>query len=178
MASDLKHRDWLLFSTKSLLLQKDQNITVDIIDTPDGGKRLIASGIKPSIIEDLTFLVNSDQNNNYLYLEDFKVFVAGYNSAVNIPGLVDVVQNAFRNSDINGFIDDHKKHKPFAVYNYNTLAMSAYEGATFSGFVSSYTSLIPFTPDVDNNVSYSITLNPDLTAGEIMHLRSVQPNIC
>ena len=40
--------------------------------------------------------------------------------------------------------------------------MSAYEGATFSGFVSSYTSLIPFTPDVEENVSYSITLNPDL----------------
>ena len=56
--------------------------------------------------------------------------------------------------------------------------MSSYEGPTFSGFVSVYSSLIPFTPNVDNNVSYSITLNPDLTAGEIMHLRSVQPNIC
>ena len=81
---------------------------------------------------------------------------------MNIPGLVDVIRNAFRNSDINGFIDDHKKHKPFAVYNYNTLAMSSYDGATFSGFVSSYTNLIPFTPDVENNVSYSITLNPNI----------------
>ena len=49
MSKDLTSREWLLFSTKSMLLMKDENISVDIIDTPDGGKRLIANGISPLI---------------------------------------------------------------------------------------------------------------------------------
>ena len=161
MQADLKHRDWLLFSTKNILLQIDQDITVDIIDTPDGGKRLIASGIDTNTIEKLNFIVNTDENNNYLYLEDFKVFINGRNGALNIPGLKDIIINVFRTSDINAFLNDKKTHFPFAVENYNSLAGSSYTGRTFPGFVGSFTNLIPFTPYVNLNVTYSITLNPD-----------------
>ena len=160
--NDLTHRDWLLFSTKALLLRADEYISVSIIDTPDGGKRLIASGIDSSTIEKLPFLVNTDKNNNYLYLEDFEVYTAGYFSPVNIPGLVELIKHSFRMSDITAFTTSNcKVHYPFAVSNYNSTSNSSFDGETFSEFVSTFANLMPFTPKIDSNVTYSITLNPD-----------------
>ena len=158
MATDLKHRDWLLFSIKSILLQVNENICVDIIDTPDGGKRLIANGILPETIEKLDFIVNTDQNNNYLYLEDFKVYSVLSFSPLNIPGLKEVIQNVFRTSDINAFLKGDKIHKPFDVENYKK--NTSFKGASFNEFIISFASLIPFTTNV-KDVTYSIVLNPD-----------------
>ena len=161
MASDLKH-DWLLISTAAHLLRADNYISFSIVDTHDGGKSLIASGINPSTIEKLSFLVNTDKNNNYLYLEDFKVYTAGYFSPVNIPGLLEIIQHSFRMSDITAFTTSNSKvHYPFEVSNYNSTSNSSFDGATFSEFVSTFANLIPFTPKIDSNVTYSITLNPD-----------------
>ena len=56
MPADLKHRDWLLFSTQRMIQKVDETITVSIRDTPNGGKILIASGISESSIEKLSFL--------------------------------------------------------------------------------------------------------------------------
>jgi hypothetical protein len=158
MASDLKSRDWLLFSIKSMLLQVNENICVRIIDTPDGGKRLIADGILPEVIEKLYFIVNTDKNNNYLYLEDFKVYNIATFSPVNIPGLQEVIQNVFRTSDINAYLKGDKIHKPFEVQNYNK--NTSFKGASFNEFVMSFTDLIPYTSNV-KDVTYSIVLNPD-----------------
>jgi hypothetical protein len=159
MAADLKHRDWLLFSIKSMLLQVNENISVNIIDTSDGGKRLIANGISHSIIEKLYFIVNTDQNNNYLYLEDFKLYIPGYFAPLNIPGLKEVIQNVFRTSDINAFLKGDKIHKPFDVANYKM--NTNFTGPTFNEFIKTFASLIPYSPDITTAI-YSITLNPDM----------------
>jgi methylglyoxal synthase len=90
---DLKHRDWLLYSTKRIIQSVDENISVEIIDTPNGGKKLIASEITEADIDKIAFLTNTDQNNNYLYLEDFQVYIAGSISPLNIPGLKETVMN-------------------------------------------------------------------------------------
>ena len=158
MATDLKSRDWLLFSIKSMLLQVNENISVDIIDTPDGGKRLIANGILPETIEKLNFIVNTDENNNYLYLEDFKVYSVASFSPLNIPGLKEVVQNVFRTSDVNAFLKGDKIHKPFDVQNYNK--NTSFKGTSFNEFIMTFTDLIPYTPNV-RDATYSIVLNPD-----------------
>jgi hypothetical protein len=159
MTSNIKN-DWLLISTAAHLLRTDNYISLNIVDTPDGGKRLIASGIDPSTIEKLSFLVNTDTNNNYLYLEDFKVYTAGYFSPVNIPGFLEIIQHSFRMSDITAFTtSDSKVHYPFAVSNYNSTSNSGFGGATFSEFVSTFANLMPFTPKIDSNVTYSITLS-------------------
>ena len=72
---DLKHRDWLLYSTKRLLQKTGaESISIDIQDLPNDRKVLFAGGITESMIDNLQFLVNTDQNNNYLYLEDFRRF--------------------------------------------------------------------------------------------------------
>ena len=158
MAEDLKHRDWLLFSIKSMLMQVNENISVNIIDTHDGGKRLIADGILPETIEKLYFIVNTDQNHNYLYLEDFKVYNIATFSPLNIHGLKEIIQNVFRTTDINAFIKGDKIHKPFDVANYKM--NTSFKGTTFNEFIMSFTDLIPFTSSV-KDVTYSLVLNPD-----------------
>lgn len=151
---DLQHRDWLLFSTKSIILSVDPSISVFIEDTPNGGKILRATQVSEETIGNLPFIVNTDQNNNYLYLEDFKVYIQGYIAPVDIPGIVPTFINVFRNSDINGFLQNNKTHFPFVPSNL--------KGLTVNQFVDHYTALQPNTLDTLNYVKfYEFVLNPD-----------------
>ena len=160
MSKDLTSRDWLLNSTKSLILSVDENISVEIVDTPDDGKVLIASGISESSINKLKFITNTDQNNNYLYLEDFQVYLPGNFTPLVVPGLKEVVINAFRNSDINAFVKSEKVHYPFVVGNMMTQNRPSY---TFSTFIDAYTGLLANIFGTYGSVKvYSITLNPDI----------------
>jgi hypothetical protein len=153
---DLKSRDWLLFSTKSLILSVDQNISIQIIDTPDGGKRLIANGITDNSIEKLYFIVNTDRNNNYLYLEEFNVYKKNSSKPLNIPGLDDIMKNAFRSSDALNFISDNKTHKPFAGSNFKTTSSD-----TFSQYIDELTGFLPNTLTTKGvEKTYEIILNP------------------
>lgn len=154
---DLKHRDWLLFSTKSLILSVDQNISIQIIDTPDGGKRLIANGITDNSIEKLYFITNTDGNNNYLYLEEFNVYKKNSSKPLNIPGLDDIMKNAFRSSDALNFISDNKTHKPFVGSNFKTASSD-----TFSQYIDELTGFLPNTLTTKGvEKTYEIILNPD-----------------
>jgi hypothetical protein len=155
--ADLKHRDWLLFSTKSLILSVDQNISVKIIDTPNGGKLLIASGISETAIDKLHFIVNTDQNNNYLYLEDFKVYKKNSPKPLNIPGLKDIMINVFRSSDAFNFVSDNKTHIPFSGSNFKTASVD-----TFSQYIDKLSSFLPHTLSTNGSEkTYEIVLNPD-----------------
>ena len=159
---ELEHRDWLLYSTKKIIQTIDQNISVDIIERPDNTKVLVASGITEGSIDKLIFLVNTDQNNNYLYLEDFQVYVIGAYSALNVPGLNETCMNIFRASDIDGFLSGNKTHNPFNPKNFQN---SSFKGTTFSQFIDEYTDLLPYTADTLNEIkTYQITLNPDLVS--------------
>ena len=159
MSKDLTSRDWLLNSTKSIILSIDQNICVDIVDTPKNGKILIATQISESSIDKLKFLVNSDQNNNYLYLADFQIYLAGSNSPLVVPGLKEVIINAYRNSDINAFVKSEKVHYPFVVGNMMTQNRPTY---TFSTFIDAYTGLLANIFGTYGSVKvYSITLIHD-----------------
>jgi len=152
--NDLQHRDWLLFSTKSIILSVDPSISVFIENTPNGGKILRARQVSEETIGNLKFIVNTDQNNNYLYLEDFKVYIQGYIAPVDIPGIVPTFINVFRNSDINGFLQNNKTHIPFLPSNFN--------GLTVNEFVDQYTALQPTTLDTFGYVKfYEFVLNPD-----------------
>ena len=157
---ELEHRDWLLYSTKKIIQSIDQNVSVDIIERSNNMKVLVASGINETSIDKLMFLVNTDQNNNYLYLEDFQVYVIGAYSALNVPGLNETCMNIFRASDIDGFLSGNKTHNPFNPKNFQN---SSFKGTTFSQFIDEYNGLLPYTADTLNEIqTYQITLNPDL----------------
>ena len=157
---ELQHRDWLLYSTKKIIQSIDQNVSVDIIERPNNTKVLVASGINQESIDKLIFLVNTDQNNNYLYLEDFQVYIIGAYTPLSIPGLKETCMNVFRASDIDGFLLGDKTHDPF---NPKKFQNSTFKGTTFSQFVDEYSGLLPYTADTFNETkTYQITLNPDL----------------
>ena len=100
-----------------------------------------------------------------MYLEDFKVYIPGYFSPLDIPGLKDVIQNAFRTSDIAAFKNDHKTFFPFKVTHYDSKHTgNSYTGKTFEGFIETFASLIPHSPRITQAV-YSIVLNPDIPQG-------------
>jgi len=153
--ADLKHRDWLLFSVQNMIQSADESISTFIEDTPDGGKVLRAVSISEQTIGNLPFLTNTDQNNNYLYLEDLKVYIDGHIAPLDVPGLKDVAINVYRKSDINSFLQYNRVHFPFSI--------NSYKGLNFNEFVDQYTALQPTTLNTTGYVkSYEIVLNPDL----------------
>jgi len=163
---DLQHRDWLLFSSKRLLQTVNYNISVTFTDTPNGGKLLIAQNISETDIDNIPFITNTDQNNNYLYLQDFNVYIEGSFTPQNIPGLRETVMNAYTSTDADSFLNKQELHFPFMVKNFEN---SDFKGTTFSQFVDEYSGLLPFTTKTKGYVkTYEVVLNPDLvisTAG-------------
>lgn len=155
---DLTHADWLMFSTQELIHNVNENISTEIVSSQ--GKRLIfVSGVSEADIDNLYFLTNTDQNNNYLYLETFSIVYEGSNNNVNIPGLEIMMKNNFRQSDIAGFVSDNKLHYPFTTKNFKS---SSFTGNTLSEFIDQYTSLVPFAASTYGKVkTYSFVLNPD-----------------
>jgi hypothetical protein len=152
---DFEQRDWLLFSMQQLIENVDPNISVNIINAGKS-KLLIASNITEDSISKLSFLSNSDFNNNYLYLEHFSVFLNSYNEPLNIPGLSEIVINQYRRSDIiYGFIQGKKTFQPFTSCNLGNI--------NFNDMVDNITSIIPGCTNTKNKIKlYEIVLNPDL----------------
>ena len=117
--ADFKHEDWLLFSQQKLIESIDPNVSITYVDKPRGGRNLVISGIAPEKIDDYQFLTNTDQNNNYLYLDKFNVYMSGAYKPLEIFGLNDIMLNLYRNSDMKGYLASGKTHKPFTMSNLN-----------------------------------------------------------
>ena len=161
---DYGHRDWLLFTQEKLIQSVDKNISVKIINSPNNGKKLIASGISEESIEKLLLLVNTDQNNNYLYLEQFNVYVFGFQDPLNIPGLNDICLNLYRDADLDNFISGSKTKNPFTGENVS--GNSGISVPTFASFIDLLTSVIPYAPKTSGKQKFfEIILNPDDPSG-------------
>jgi len=160
--ADLKHRDWLLFTQQALITKINPNISTEIVDRDNGSKVLIISDIPEGSIKDLLFITNTDNNNNYGYLEEFNVFKFGSSIPLNIPGLSDIVKNIYRYSDMNAFLSKSTTHDPFNPKNF---VNSSFKGQSFTEFVDELTALLPFTTDTGSiTTTYQIIFNPDVVA--------------
>jgi len=115
---DLDHRDWLLVSTQKMIQRVDPKISVKIIPNPNAadGKLLIASEISEESTENLIFITNTDQNNNYFYLQDIEVYISNCSDPIHIPGFKEIVIEMFRDSDSKAFLTEsfNKTHSPFS----------------------------------------------------------------
>jgi len=157
--ADLQHRDWLLFTQQALISKVNPNISTEIVDRDNGSKVLIISDIPEGGLKDLLFITNTDNNNNYGYLEEFNVFRFGASIPLNIPGLSDIVKNIYRYSDMNAFLLKSTTHDPFNPKNF---VNSSFKGQSFTEFVNQLTALLPFTTDTGSIITtYQIIFNPD-----------------
>jgi hypothetical protein len=156
---DLNHSDWLLNSIKKIMESIDPTISVSSITTSSGGKRIFIYGINQIVIEKIYFLTNTDQNNNYLYLEDFKVYIDQHYGALDIPGLKEIMISMYNHSDIFSFLSGNKTQYPFTVKN---ILNTDYKGKTFSGYIDYLSASIPYVQHSEGHFKqYSITLNTD-----------------
>ena len=167
--ADLKHRDWLLFTQQALISKVNPNISTEIVDRENGSKVLIITDIPENSLKDLLFITNTDNNNNYGYLEGFNVFRFGSSIPLNIPGLSEIVKNIYRYSDMNAFLSKSTTHDPFNPKNF---VNSSFKGQSFTEFVDELTALLPFTTDTGSIITtYQIIFNPD--RWEMIHLLTV-----
>ena len=153
-------RDWVIASVIKLAQAVDPLIIANVEDTCNGGKLLCLSNIDENAIERISVLTNNDQNNNYLYVEDFKVYVDNQLNPIAFPELTKVVINMYKYSDLQAFIAGEKTQKPFNTRN--LAGTSTYKGNTFSGFVDFLSAATPFVPSTRNKCKkYVVCLNPD-----------------
>jgi hypothetical protein len=169
--ADLKHRDWLLFTQQALISKVNPNISTAIVDRDNGSKVLIISDIPEDSLKDLLFITNTDNNNNYGYLEEFNVFRFGASIPLNIPGLSEIVKNIYRYSDMNAFLLKSTTHDPFNPKNF---VNSSFKGQSFTEFVDELTALLPFTTDTGSiTTTYQIIFNPDQLMAKLEIIRTL-----
>jgi len=156
---NLNHSDWLLNSIVKIMESIDPTISVSSITTSSGGKRIFIYGINEGIIDKLYFYTNTDQNNNYLYIEDFNVYIEKHYGSLDIPGLKDIMISMYNHSDTFSFLSNNRTHYPFTVKN---ILNTNYKGNTFSGYIDYLSETIPYVQHSEGYLKqYSITINTD-----------------
>ena len=165
---DLSHGDWALLTQEKLIQQTDTNVSITYIVQSNGTTNMSVSGIKPINIAKFKFLTNTNDNNNYVYLTQFNIYINnGFNPLV-VPGLSDVVKTLFRNSDLTGYLNDSKTNQPFSDANVQSGQNLA---KTFNEFVSLGLTLIPYVPhltvpQIIATATYEVILTADLPHGD------------
>ena len=158
--ADQTHDDWLLNSMKSLILHVDSNISAEIVTDEKYKKTLVVSNIPENIIDSIFFITNTDQNNNYLYIDNFTVYINKSPSPTPLPGLNNVVTSVFYNSDIDSFLNGNKTHKPFQGVLYQKDCL--FRGNTFSEFVDFLSSTTPLSATtIGSSKTYAFIVYPD-----------------
>jgi len=166
---DLTHADWTLFTQEKLIQSTVTDVSITYFQKTNGTTNMTISGIKPVDIAKLKFLTNTDQNNNYLYVEVFNIYINnGFNPLV-VPGLSDVVKTLFRNSDLTGYLNSSKTNQPFSDANVQS---GQFLAKTFNEFVSLGLTLIPYVPHLTvpqlvATATYEIILCPDAMISDL-----------
>ena len=133
MSNDLKHSDWLLISTEQILKTIDNNLVI-----LKQGNSITVSQIKEDVIDKLVFLTNSDTNNNFLGLQSMQLFLDGQpkSDTETDISLTSYVKQLWTRSDLVGYLEEKRLHKPFDVSNLDNAP--SFTGTTFA----EYTDLI------------------------------------
>ena len=158
--SDLTHEDWVLNSQKALIIEADNNISTNIVTDSEGMKTLVVSNVTEAVIDSLRFITNTDQNNNYLYISDFQVYINNNPLPIPIPGLSDTVKLVYYNNDINAFLSGRNTHTPFRGTNYQQDCL--FNGNTFAEFSDFFSSAVPLSPTtIGYTKTFSFIVDPD-----------------
>ena len=158
---DFVSADWLLFTTEALINSVDPSIPVRI-EKYNEKRYIIIEQVPISILQTLKFITNTDNNNNFLYPVEFGLHMEGSSTAIEMPGLNEMLTSVYRNSDALSFINGSKTHYPFALGNFTSAS-----GTTSSSLQDFFTKLSGVLPKsscpnlINKKLSLDIILNPD-----------------
>lgn len=158
---DLQHRDWLIRTTIKMVQQVDPAITYKIINFGVNQKQVIFDNISSQSLEKLFFLTNTDQNNNYLYLELMEVYLANLtnDTPLPIPGLSELAIELWNQSDSTAFLNGNQTQKPFYYPMTNPCNGEPMDIPTW---IDIYSTALNFIPTTTGLVKiFRIVLNPD-----------------
>ena len=171
---DLTHADWCLTTQLRLIESINPEIFCEIIDYPNGKKLLFVSNINEFDISKLRFLTNTDTNNNYLYMEEFRVFnKANTSKPLAIPGITNVMMELYKQADSKAYLLGEKTFigftsQDFLFSDFITNGTNNFNGELYgpdiNSFVDLYTNIMPFCASTKPGTKlYSLVLNPDYT---------------
>jgi len=109
----------------------------------------------------LSFLTNTDQNNNYGSLENFSVYTTNDYSRtpIAIPGLVELMASVWYNSDTDAFLSGKKTQTPFL---HPLVTPATKKPLSIPSYVDMITSTIPWAPKTSGLTKvFSIQVSPD-----------------
>jgi hypothetical protein len=130
-------------------------------------QHLVVENISEETLSKLFFLVNTDQNNNYGYLETLQVFTKDDYSRtpVPIPGFSTLANAIWNEADAKGFIAGETTQTAFKTPLNNPLTN---EPLSIPQYVDLITAIIPWAPKtLGKEKIFSIVLNPDISFTEV-----------
>ena len=160
-APDLKHRDWLINVTIKQIQKVDTNVRIRVSNPVPEKKVVIIDNISEDTLGKLFFLTNTDQNNNYGYLENFRVYLADdvTHQPINVPGLYSNAFEGWKQADAETFGAGEKYMFPF-----RNPFTNPYTGSPISvpEFVDIQTNMLPWgTKTYGKAKLFKIVFNPD-----------------
>jgi len=163
LSPDLTHADWWIRTCTKLLQQVDTSLRFTVVKV-EKTQHLVIENISESTLSKLFFLVNTDQNNNYGYLEALQVFVKDDYSrtAIPIPGFSTLANAIWNEADATGFVEGQQTQTAFSAPLNNPYTN---EPLTVPEYVDWITAVIPWAPKTFGKEKiFTLMLNPDSEA--------------
>jgi len=160
VSPDLTHSDWWVRTTTKLLQAVDTSMRFTVIQK-DERPCLFIENISEDTLSKLFFLVNTDQNNNYGYLEMLQVFVKDDYSRnpIPIPGFSILANSIWDQVDAIGFVEGDKIQTAFLAPLNNPVTN---EPLTIPEYVDLITAIIPWAPKTFGKEKiFTLMLNAD-----------------
>jgi hypothetical protein len=160
LSPDLTHADWWVRTSTKLLQKVDTSLRFTVVKVGQT-QHLMVENISEATLSKLFFLVNTDQNNNYGYLEALQVFVKGDYSrtAIPIPGFSTLANAIWNEADAIGFVEGQKTQTAFLAPLNNPYTN---EPITIPEYVDWITAVIPWAPKTFGKEKiFTLMLNPD-----------------
>jgi len=160
LSPDLTHADWWIRTCTKLLQKVDTSLRFTVVKV-EKTQHLMVENISEATLSKLFFLVNTDQNNNYGYLEALQVFVKDDYSrtAIPIPGFSTLANAIWNEADATGFVEGQKTQTAFLAPLNNPYTN---EPLTVPEYVDWITAVIPWAPKTFGKEKvFTLMLNPD-----------------
>jgi hypothetical protein len=159
------HSQWLLNLITNLAQKVNTNIVVK--QMPNGSGSLMLSNVAESDLPELSFLTNTDANNNFGRVTGMGVSISGQNSSlpVKIPGFSQAIAKAYSDSDSQAFINNSKLHQPFETPFTDPVTWAP---MSVSQYVDQQTSSNPSLPKTTGlPKTYSVAFNANIKQNNV-----------